>query len=108
MKKKLLAHKQEIIEKTKRHNTEIDIFGDEIDIVQARVLARADAVLANRDKDNLLKIEATLKRIEDGTFGACAECGDDISEKRMEFNPNFITCISCAEYLEILKRKHGG
>ena len=108
IKKKLIAQKQEILDKTKRHNSEIDISGDEIDLVQSKVLALADAVLANRDKDNLSKIDATLKRINEGTFGECAECGEDISEKRMLINPNFITCIGCAEYLETLKRKFGG
>jgi DnaK suppressor protein len=108
IKQKLIAQKAEILEKCKRHNSEIDSFGDEIDHIQARVIALADAQLASRDKDNLAKIEATLKRIEDKTFGECQECNEDIDEKRLMINPSFITCIGCAEHLEALKRKHGG
>jgi DnaK suppressor protein len=108
MKQKLIAQKTEILEKCKRHNAEIDVFGDEIDRIQASVIALADARLANRDKDNLAKIEATLKRIDENTFGECQECNEDIDEKRLMINPAFITCISCAEHLEMLKRKHGG
>lgn len=108
IKQKLLNQKNEIIEKCKRHNEEIDAFGDEIDVIQARVIALADARLASRDKDNLAKIEATLKRIEDNTFGECQECNEEIGEKRLEINPSFITCIGCAEHLEMLKRRYGG
>jgi DnaK suppressor protein len=104
---KLMLQKQQsdITHKCKMHNQEIDTFGDDIDKIQAVILATAAASLAARDKQNLAKIEAALERIEDGTFGECQECSEDISEKRLTINPCFITCIGCAEHLERLGKQ---
>lgn len=40
-------------------------------------------------------IDAALERIEDGTYGTCAECGDEIGADRLEFRPASILCVSC-------------
>jgi DnaK suppressor protein len=85
--------------------TEIDVDGDETDLIQARVLALATAQLAVRDKQRMVLIEKTLKNIALGTFGDCQECGEPIGEKRLSINPAFITCIDCAELLEKMKKK---
>jgi RNA polymerase-binding transcription factor DksA len=41
---------------------------------------------------NLKKVEAALKRIQEGTFGKCVE-GDDIEEERLSVIPEAETCI---------------
>ena len=42
------------------------------------------------------RIEQTLKRISEGTYGICAQCGADIDPKRLNVLPTATTCISCA------------
>jgi len=42
-------------------------------------------------------IERALRRIEEGTFGDCAECGDPIPFARLEAKPSTETCIDCAQ-----------
>jgi DnaK suppressor protein len=42
------------------------------------------------------KIGEALKRIAEGTYGVCAECGDDIDPKRLKALPTATRCISCA------------
>ena len=42
-------------------------------------------------------IEAALKRIEDGTYGKCIDCGKDISERRLKALPEAERCLSCAQ-----------
>ena len=42
------------------------------------------------------EIESALKRIEQGTYGECATCGANISERRMEALPFATQCIDCA------------
>jgi RNA polymerase-binding transcription factor len=42
------------------------------------------------------RIEQTLKRISEGTYGICAQCGADIDPKRLNVLPTALTCISCA------------
>lgn len=42
------------------------------------------------------RIEQALRRIEDGTYGVCTECGDPISEQRLDALPFTSLCIECA------------
>ncbi len=43
------------------------------------------------------EIKAALRRIKDGVYGTCEECGEDISIDRLEANPAAATCIRHAE-----------
>lgn len=40
-------------------------------------------------------IDAALARIEDGTYGVCSKCGDDIGAARLEFRPMSLLCVDC-------------
>ena len=42
-------------------------------------------------------IRAAIKRIENGTYGECASCGEDIGEGRLQAVPYATLCIKCAE-----------
>lgn len=46
------------------------------------------------------KLDQALKRIEEGTFGECQECGDDIETKRLEARPTATLCVGCKEEQE--------
>lgn len=106
--KMLEEQRQEITTKINNSNhIDIDIDGDETDEIQAKILALATAKLAIRDREKLVKINNALKKISDGTFGSCEECGEEIAEKRLLFNPGFITCIGCAEHLELISKRGG-
>jgi len=41
-------------------------------------------------------IQAALKRIEDGTYGECVNCGEDIAEGRLDAVPHAARCVKCA------------
>ncbi len=43
----------------------------------------------------LESVEAAIQRVEEGTYGKCEGCGNDIEEKRLEFNPEAHLCASC-------------
>jgi RNA polymerase-binding transcription factor DksA len=42
-------------------------------------------------------IRAALGRIEDGSYGECAKCGDDISDERLRAVPTAVFCRNCAQ-----------
>jgi len=44
-------------------------------------------------EEKVNEVIAALKRIEKGTFGICAACGEKIDEKRLEANPSSATCV---------------
>ncbi len=50
-----------------------------------------------RDRENKLlkKIRQTLERIENGTFGICETCGEDIAINRLKARPVTTQCIDC-------------
>ncbi len=49
-----------------------------------------------RRQVELLHIEAALQRIDDGSFGECLNCGEDIAAKRLQIEPTAPICIDCA------------
>ena len=59
--------------------------------VQAMALAQK-----RRRKAERAGIAAALQRIEEGEFGYCIECGDQIAEGRLRNNPTVIKCLECA------------
>ena len=48
----------------------------------------------------LTEVEDALKRIEDGTYGKCVDCGRPIPEKRLEAIPWAARDVECEEQLE--------
>ena len=52
--------------------------------------------LGNAGLQEIRMIEAALKRVEDGTFGECVACGEDISEERLNAVPHAARCRNCA------------
>ena len=42
------------------------------------------------------KIEAALARISAGDYGCCTQCGEEISAKRLAFDPAVPICVDCA------------
>jgi RNA polymerase-binding protein DksA len=41
-------------------------------------------------------VKRALTRIENGTYGVCVRCGDEIATKRLEARPEAALCIECA------------
>lgn len=103
--KKSLLEEKEIISVKQSEPIDIDISGDEVDEIQGKILANVQAQLSSREKIKLKNIDLALDRINEGTFGLCEECGETIAEKRLLINPMFITCIACAEHLELEEKR---
>ncbi len=55
---------------------------------------------SNAQRQRLRAVEAALGRIEDGTFGQCAACEEEINPRRLQAVPWAQLCVSCQEKLE--------
>ena len=55
---------------------------------------RAEAILASAMSQRS-EIVAALGRIEDGSYGTCADCGRRIPEGRLEARPEASRCVNC-------------
>lgn len=49
----------------------------------------------NQMKEQLAEVNSALKRIKDGTYGICINCGNVISSERLEALPYAELCIEC-------------
>ena len=64
-----------------------------MDAMQRQAMAQATA---RRRQGRGARITATLQRIDEGEFGHCQECGEEIGTKRLTLDPTLPTCVSCA------------
>jgi DnaK suppressor protein len=56
--------------------------------------------LMKNEEETLGRIEASLERIEDGTYGSCEECGAKIPKARLGAIPYVALCVKCASQSE--------
>jgi RNA polymerase-binding protein DksA len=65
------------------------------DVATATVDREIDYTLEANEERVLAAIDDALKRIEDGTFGTCRDCGQEIAVERLEALPYTTQCIGC-------------
>ena len=63
--------------------------------------------IRDRERKLITKIREALQRIEDGTFGQCESCGDDIGIDRLKARPVTTLCIECKRKQEANERARG-
>jgi len=63
--------------------------------------------LRDRDRKLIKKIREALSRIEDGTFGICEMCGEEIGLARLKARPVTTLCIECKSRQEEEERLRG-
>ncbi len=111
--KTLLSEKRDEIIKKAKQTLEEDMaldandLPDEMDLASSEYLQSFTFRLRGREKSFLDKINKALKKIEEGTFGVCEECGEEISVKRLEARPETTLCIRCKEDQERLEKDFG-
>ena len=84
-----------------------DDFPDEIDTASSEVNMAFQGRLRERERGLLAKINSALAKIDDGVFGECESCGEDIGLKRLEARPVADLCIDCKSEQEKLERNLG-
>ena len=73
---------------------------DELDQATSDIEQSMRMRLRNREALYLKKLEEALLRIEEGTFGDCEECGEEIGHNRLLARPTATLCVSCKEEQE--------
>ena len=110
--KTLLTDKRDEILKKAKQTLEQDMaldtddLPDEMDLASSEYLQSFTFRLRGREKSFLDKIEKALKKIDEGSFGVCEECGEEISVKRLEARPETTLCIRCKEDQERMEKDY--
>jgi DnaK suppressor protein len=61
--------------------------------------------LIQMKSETLNKIDAALRRLDEGTYGDCFECGEEISEARLRALPFAVRCKDCEEARETAEQR---
>jgi RNA polymerase-binding protein DksA len=59
--------------------------------------------LEANELSQLDKINGALKAIDEGSYGKCEKCGNDIDEERLKFLPYAENCIECQDVISKMK-----
>lgn len=104
VKAELIARKKSVLDGLKQATAELlheeVFFADSVDQASAAVDRAVLMQMRNRDSNVLLELDEAIRRIEDGVFGDCERCGDEISEARMKARPSATLCIGCQAEVE--------
>jgi DnaK suppressor protein len=107
----LATRRKELLAEAQRSlggmTTTKDNFPDPTD--RASLESNRNAMLRIRDRERKLlsKIDEALVRIEDGSYGACEECGGPIGVERLRARPVTTLCIECKSEQEDKERRRG-
>ena len=76
---------------------------------QASLEADRSFSLRKKQREGKLirEIEHALRRLEEGTFGLCDLCGEEILEKRLKVYPMTTSCVQCQREKETKERVRG-
>lgn len=73
---------------------------DQADLASVAEQLENKLALSRVEREQLREIDLALERIEEGTYGACVQCGQPIPEKRLKAIPHATLCIECKSRIE--------
>src|SRR6187551_3381274 len=73
------------------------------DWAAADAMAAQDIALVSRDLTELANVEQALARLDEGSYGECADCGNPIPYARLVAYPAAKRCVACQERTERLE-----
>lgn len=68
---------------------------------EADIQDEIEFALIQMKAETLNRIDEALRRLEEGSYGYCFECGEEIHEKRLRALPFAVRCKNCEEAREV-------
>lgn len=78
---------------------------DAAETSEADIQDDIEFALIQMKAETLHKIDEALARLEDGTYGNCFECGEEISRQRLRALPFAVRCKDCEEAREVAAQR---
>jgi DnaK suppressor protein len=78
---------------------------DAAETSEADIQDDIEFALIQMKAETLNKIQEALRRLDEGTFGYCFECGEEISERRLRALPFAVRCKDCEEARELAQQR---
>ena len=101
----LLKHRQQILNVGLLNKSDDlliaeDDLSDETDLASSIIQQQLNCTIRDREYAKLRRIDYALDKINEGSFGHCEECEEEIGTKRLENQPWAELCIQHAEERE--------
>ena len=78
---------------------------DAVESSEADIQEDIEFALIQMKSETLNKIDDALMRLEQGVYGNCFECGEEINEKRLRALPFAVRCKGCEEAREAAEQR---
>jgi DnaK suppressor protein len=78
---------------------------DAVESSEADIQEEIEFALIQMKSETLNKINDALSRLEQGTYGNCFDCGEEIAEKRLRALPFAVRCKDCEEAREVADQR---
>ena len=78
---------------------------DAVESAEADIQEDLEFALVQMKSETLNKIVDALARLEQGNYGNCFECGEEIAEKRLRALPFAVRCKDCEAAREVAEQK---
>lgn len=86
---------------------ERDPFPDPVDRAVSESGRSIELRKRDRERKLIQKITKAIQKTDDGSYGICEECGDEISESRLRVRPEATLCIKCKKEQEEIEKQFG-
>jgi len=109
LKKALISKKLDILKEVKEEISKyvsgdnkqlVDTANDEGDWAQVDISEDLSLQRLSAQRKLMYNIDEAIRKIEEGTYGICEDCGEEISEKRLLVLPAATLCVDCQENRE--------
>jgi len=78
---------------------------DAVESSEADIQEELEFALIQMKSETLNKVNDALTRLEQGDYGYCYECGEEIGEKRLRALPFAVRCKDCEEQREMAEQR---
>ena len=83
-----------------RLHTQFDIPQDVGDMSIIDLLADTGLAVTEINRQKLSRMDEAERKLADGSYGTCEDCGEEIDEERLKVQPYAICCVKCQERRE--------
>ncbi len=104
--KQLQTLNQEQVSTLNQISHDEEVYADWTDVASVETDKSLQLKIKDRERLLITKIEEALRRIDDGSFGYCERCEEEIAEARLKARPVTTFCIDCKAEMEGAENKY--
>lgn len=89
----------------REYNSQFDAPNDLEDLSVIDMAEDLGLTVSDIRKEELTRLDESLRKLDEGTYGICEMCSSEIDEDRLRADPSVTSCLKCQSGLEKGRRK---